>query len=82
MGMQIDSSTDRHTAHCSVMQLQGCVICGELSGQLRETWALRVGPTGRTGQSDFSALAKTKRMKQPSGFRKVLVNYLDRLERV
>jgi len=46
MGMQIDSSTDRHTAHCSVMQSQWCVIRGEISGQLRETWALRIGLTG------------------------------------
>jgi hypothetical protein len=81
--MQIDSSTDTHTAtlfghrHFH-MQFQGCDTCGEVSGQLKDTWALGVDRTGpdRTGLDTQTLQLSHKLNSQLS------VNYTDRLKGV
>jgi hypothetical protein len=76
--MQIDSSTDRHTAHCSVMQLQGCVKGGEISVWTAQrnlgVAGRRTGPdwTGpdRTGLDNQTLqLSQNKMDEATSGFR-------------
>jgi len=82
MGMQIDSSTDRHTAHCSVTQLYiYAARFLDSSGKLGRCGAAR---PDRTGPDRTIRLFNSRKNEkdEATGFSRLLVNYLDRLKRV